>query len=85
MERPSRIERARRRATGAKRALAAAAVAAFAVAFVLARVSHPGHAKTSSAVSNSQSTATTESSDDDSGSAIAPSGGSTPSVQTNVS
>jgi len=48
----TRIEVARRRAAGAKRALAVVSAAAFAATLLLARASHPGHAtpsRTSSA------------------------------------
>jgi hypothetical protein len=62
----SRIEQARLRAAGAKRALAAGSAVAFAVTMLLARAAHPGHTAhaqtTSSAVTSSSST----SSDDDS-------------------
>jgi hypothetical protein len=40
----SRIDQARRRAAGAKRALAAGSAVAFAVTMLLARAAHPGHA-----------------------------------------
>src|SRR5207244_2870305 len=50
-EHPSRIERARRRAAGAKQLAVAAAAASFLVAFLLARASHPGHAASSTSSS----------------------------------
>ena len=57
----TRLEHARRRAAGAKRALALGSVVAFAVTMGLARAAHPGHAahvKTSSAtVASSSSSA----------------------------
>jgi hypothetical protein len=84
-----RIQEARRRAAGAKRALAVASVSGFLVAFGLARVSHPGHSnQPASAAANPVSS---ESSDDDGttfgfGSAsIAPSQNAAPSVQTSTS
>jgi ferric-dicitrate binding protein FerR (iron transport regulator) len=59
---PSRIERARRRAHGAKRALAIASAVAFLAGLALARVSHPGKAaaKTSGATASSSSSAATD-------------------------
>jgi hypothetical protein len=83
---PSRVGAARRRAGLAKRAVAVSSAAAFAVALVLARVSHPGHAASQG---GSTSGATAVATDDDgfdfgSGS-IAPSGGSAPTVQSNGS
>jgi hypothetical protein len=39
----SRIEQARTRAAGAKRALAVGSAVAFAVTMLLARAAHPGH------------------------------------------
>jgi hypothetical protein len=90
----SRIESARRRAGGVKRALAVLAAAGLVVAGALARVTHSGHvARTSrSAGSSSASTSSQsqdESSDDFQGASsgdfsIAPST-SQPQVQTHVS
>jgi hypothetical protein len=82
----SRIESARRRAGGVKRALAVLAAAGLVVAGALARVTHPGHTARASRSAGSASTATgfesqDESSDDFS---IAPST-SQPQVQTHVS
>ena len=82
----TRIETARRRAGGVKRALAVLAAAGLVVAGVLARATHPGQAARASRAAGSPSTATssgseTESSDDFS---IAPST-SQAQVQTNVS
>jgi hypothetical protein len=54
-ERPSRIERARRRASGAKQLAVAGAAAGFLVAFVLARASHPGHAASSTSSASRRS------------------------------
>jgi Na+/H+-dicarboxylate symporter len=57
--RSGRIEQARRRAAGAKRALAVGSAVAFAVTMLLARAAHPGHAAhaqtTSSAVTSTSS------------------------------
>jgi hypothetical protein len=86
--RPSRIEAARQRAAGAKQTAVAVAVAGFLVIALLARASHPGHAR--SASSGSGSDPSTQS-DDDGGfsltpGSIAPSSGSTGGgAQTNVS
>jgi hypothetical protein len=59
----TRLEHARRRATGAKRALAAASAVGFAVTMLLARAAHPGHAAhvqtTSAAVTSAPSTSST--------------------------
>jgi hypothetical protein len=55
----SRIEQARARAAGAKRALAVGSAVTFAVTMLLARAAHPGHAAhvqtTSSAVTSTES------------------------------
>jgi len=90
----SRIDSARRRAGGVKRALAVLAAAGLVVAGALARVTHPGHTARASRSAGSSSPATSsdsqsessgdfqdESSDDFS---IAPST-SQPQVQTHVS
>jgi hypothetical protein len=79
----SRLEQARARAAGAKRALAVGSAVAFAVTMLLARAAHPGHTAhaqtqtTSSAVTSTSS----ESSDDDSSVAAV----SVPQVSTHVS
>jgi hypothetical protein len=89
-DREGRIESARRRSLTAKRTLAGVSAAAFVAALLFARASHPGQAATSqsSGASTGSSGATQSQSDDsfgfDSGS-IAPSAGSSPDVQTNVS
>jgi hypothetical protein len=76
------------RAAGAKRAFAAASIAGFLAVFVLARVSHPGHAAQPAAstagASSAESDDGTSSFDFGSGS-IAPSAGSAPSAQTQTS
>jgi hypothetical protein len=69
----TRIERARRRAAGAKRALAAASIASFAFVLLLARTSHPGHAASPGASSAATVTLSTTSGD------------AVPQVQTHVS
>ncbi|TMM03743.1 MAG: hypothetical protein E6G02_09235 [Actinobacteria bacterium] len=83
----SRIESARRRAGGVKRALAVLAATGLVVVGVLARATDPGQAaRTSQAAGSSSSTVTSsesESSDSDDYS-IAPST-SQPQVQTHVS
>jgi len=87
---PTRIEHARLRAAWAKRAAAGASAAAFLVALLLARASHPGHAGTAASTS-SGSAATGDVSDDDgaafdfgSGS-IGPAGGGVSGVRSGVS
>jgi hypothetical protein len=84
-----RIQEARQRAAGAKRALAVVSVAGFLAAFVLARVSHPGHAHL---VPSSTGANASQSSGDDTtanfgfgSSSIAPSQGGAPSVQSSTS
>jgi hypothetical protein len=76
--RSGRIEQARRRAAGAKRALAVGSAVAFAVTMLLARAAHPGqaaHAQTTS------SAVTSTSSDDDGGGSVTV----VPQVSTHVS
>ena len=82
----SRIESARRRAGGVKRALAVLAAAGLVVAGALARVTHPGHGARASRSAGSASTATGVESQDGSSDdfSIAPST-SQPQVQTHVS
>jgi hypothetical protein len=90
----SRIDSARRRAGGVKRALAVLAAAGLVVGGALARVTHPGHAARTSRTAGSSSTATSSESQDESsdnfqegssnGFNIAPST-SQPQVQTHVS
>jgi hypothetical protein len=84
----SRIEAARRRAGGVKRALTILAAAGLIVTGLLARATNPGHAAaatqatgSSSSVPSSESQSESQSSDDFS---IAPSS-SPPQVQTHVS
>jgi hypothetical protein len=82
----SRIEAARRRADGVKRALAVLAASGLVVAGVLARATNPGHSVRTSRGAGSSSTATSsesESQSDDDFS-IAPSA-SEPQVQAHVS
>jgi len=90
----TRIESARRRAGGVKRALAVAAAAGLVVAGALARVTHPGHTARASRSAGSSSAATSSDFQDESASdfqggssndfSIAPST-SQPQVQTHVS
>jgi hypothetical protein len=68
----TRIELARRRAAGAKRAVVAVSAVAFAATLLLARTSHPGHA-TPSRASSATVTVTPTSGDE------------VPQVQTSVS
>jgi hypothetical protein len=87
--RPSRIERARRRAAGAKRTAVVTAVAAFLALVLRARETHPATSKSNGASDGvARSESSTPSGDDDfdfgSGS-VAPSSGSQPRVQTHVS
>jgi len=86
--RPSRIERARRRAAGAKRLAIAAAAAGFLGALVLVRAAHPG--QSASRTHASRATTTQQSEEDDSfgfgSSSVTPSSNtSSPQVQTSVS
>jgi len=86
----SRIESAKRRAAGVKRALVVLAAAGMVVAGLLARATHAGHAavrgnrtsSSSSSTSTSSSSASESQSSDDF--SIAPSS-SAPQVQTSVS
>ena len=82
----SRIESARRRAGGAKRALAVLAAAGLVVAGALARVTHSGNTLRTSRTAGSSSTATSPDSQDERSDdfSIAPST-SQPEVQTHVS
>jgi hypothetical protein len=82
----SRIESARRRAGGVKRALAVLAAAGLVVAGGLARVTHPGHiARASRSAGSSSPAASSEFQDASSANfSIAPST-SQPQVQTHVS
>ena len=86
MERSSRIEAARRRASALKRVLAGVAAAAFVLAGLAARATHPGHTARAGSTTGSRSDAATsdESGESDDGFAIAPSPAQ-PQVQTNVS
>jgi hypothetical protein len=72
----SRLEQARRRAAGAKRALAVGSAVAFAVTMLLARAAHPGHA--AHAQTTSSVVTGTSSDDDEVGTAV-------PQVTTHVS
>ena len=85
----TRIEAARRRASGAKQIAVAAAAAGFLATLLLARASHPGQAATSpSSRAGSQSRIQSSSSDDtfDYGSAsVAPSSSSSSQARTGVS
>jgi hypothetical protein len=94
-ERPSRIDAARLRASGAKRIALGAAGAGFVVALLLARAGHPGQttsgagqatqpASQSSQVQSGQFD-DEEGGDDGGGVQFAPSSGSSPQVQTHVS
>jgi hypothetical protein len=82
----SRIESARRRASGVKRALAVLAAAGLVVGGALARVTHSGNTVRTSRTAGSSSTATSSESQDESSDdfSIAPST-SRPQVQTHVS
>jgi hypothetical protein len=85
----SRIEAAKRRSAGVKRALAVLAAAGMVVAGLLARATNPGHvASRASRATSSPSTAAASSSESDDSSSssfsIAPSA-SQPQVQTSVS
>jgi hypothetical protein len=83
----SRIESAKRRSAGVKRALAVLAAAGLVVAGLLARATNPGHAAThqkSSASSSSSATSSASESQSSGGFSIAPST-SAPQVQTSVS
>ncbi len=83
---PSRIEEARQRASAAKQAAVALAVAGFLAVLLLARASHAGTSSVSSTSSSTPSTSSTQSSDGfDYGSpSVAPST-ATPRAQTSVS
>jgi hypothetical protein len=78
-----RIEDGRRRAHAAKRALAAASVAAFVALLSLARESHAGHA--SSVSRQSATAAATQSGDFFQPTTVTPSSGSGADVQTHAS
>jgi hypothetical protein len=82
----SRIESARRRAGGVKRALAVLAAAGLIVTGLLARATNPGHAAAASRATGSSSSVTGSQSDSESSDdfSIAPSS-SPPQVQTHVS
>ncbi|TMM35402.1 MAG: hypothetical protein E6F93_00175 [Actinobacteria bacterium] len=82
----SRIESARRRAGGTKRALAVLAAAGLVVAGALARATNPGHASRASRAAGSSSTVTSSESESQSSDdfSISPSS-SQPQVQTHVS
>jgi ferric-dicitrate binding protein FerR (iron transport regulator) len=85
MERASRIELARRRSAGAKRALAVAAAVSFAAALVLARASDPGQAHGATASTDTSSTATTDDGFAFDQGSLAPSSTAQPDVQSSVS
>ena len=61
----SRLEQARRRAVGAKRALAVGSAVAFAVTMLLARAANPGHTAHAQTTSSVVTSSSSESSDDD--------------------
>ena len=73
----TRLEHARRRAAGAKRALTAASAVGFVVAMLLARSAHPGHAAHAQTSSAGLTTSSAPSS--------APSSLTVPDVTTHVS
>jgi hypothetical protein len=74
----SRLDQARRRAAGAKRALAVGSAVAFAVTMLLARAAHPGHAAHAQTTSSAVTSTSSESSDDGSVTVV-------PQVSTHVS
>lgn len=74
----SRLDQARRRAAGAKRALAVGSAVAFAVTMLLARAAHPGHAAHAQTTSSAVTSSSSESSDDGSVTVV-------PQVATHVS
>ena len=90
----TRLGRARQRAAGAKRGLAAVRVAGFVGALLLGRESHPGRTSSPSGVAGGAATATTTATQSDDGgelfgfdsgsSSLAPSTGE-PRVQSSVS
>lgn len=90
---PSRIQEARRRATGAKQAAVGVAAAGFLALVLLARASHPANAPAtagSTSDSSGSGAATTLQSDDDGGfdlspGSVSPSDGSQPGAQSSVS
>jgi hypothetical protein len=94
-EGPSRIDQARRRASGAKQIAVGAAGAGFVAALLLARAGHPGQTgsgsgQTSQPASQGSQVQSGQFDDeeegDDGGSVqLAPSSGSSAQVQTNVS
>jgi hypothetical protein len=84
----TRIEAARRRASGAKQIAVAVAAAGFLATLLLARVSHPGQAATSSssgATSQSRSQSSSSDSFDYGSASVAPSSSSSLQAQTSVS
>jgi hypothetical protein len=69
----SRIEQARARAAGAKRALAVGSAVAFAVTMLLARAAHSGHTTHARATSTAVTTpASTENENDDGAVTVVP-------------
>jgi len=94
---PSRIDKARRRASGAKQIAVGAAGAGFVVALLLARAGHPGSGTSQSSQSSGQSSPSQSSqvqsgqfddegeSDDGGSLQLAPSSGSFSQVPTHVS
>jgi hypothetical protein len=66
----SRLEQARARAAGAKRALAVGSAVAFAVTMLLARAAHPGH--TAHAQTTSSVVTSTPSDDEESSVTVVP-------------
>ena len=77
----TRLEHARHRAVGAKRALVVGSAAAFAVTMLLARAAHPGHTAHAQTTSSVVTSTSSESSDDDGSAALVP----VPQVSTHVS
>ncbi|MET0201793.1 MAG: hypothetical protein ABW245_08060 [Gaiellaceae bacterium] len=85
---PSRIQEARRRATGAKQAAVGVAAAGFLALVLLARASHPASAPATAGSTSDSST--TLQFDDDGGfdlspGSVSPSDGSQPGAQSSVS
>ena len=92
-EEPSRIDKARRRASGAKQIAVGAAGAGFVVALLLARAGHPGQTSSGAGQASRpagqsaqvQSGQFDDEGDDGGSVQLAPSSGSSSQVQTHVS
>jgi hypothetical protein len=87
---PSRIQEARRRATGAKQAAVGLAAAGFLALVLLARTSHPANAPATAGSTSDSGAARTLQFDDDGGfdlspGSVSPSDGSQPGAQSSVS